>query len=216
VHHLGEVAGSNRPGVDKARRAGRLERLEDGHQPPDVSVVSARHQRVAVLQSPDATGYAAVDVSDTSFAQEGCSAGVVRPSRVAPLHDDVVGIEQPCQLMDVALDGIAVGDHDPDVAWGSQAAHQGLQGGDIAPVGIHVETDDVMAAAAQPLDHVRPHLAQTHESQLHDVLLLPGRMRGRPTQAILRPPVHGGRKGTASCGLFLLPIVRTRVDPTLT
>jgi hypothetical protein len=63
VDHLGEVAGSHRTGVHEPALLG-LERVERRLHLGDVVRRAAAHQRVAVLQSPDASGDAAVDEPD--------------------------------------------------------------------------------------------------------------------------------------------------------
>ena len=79
VDHLAEVAGADRAGVHEARVAGmllaglvdrrrRLERVEDRLDLGDVVLAAADHQRVAVLQAPDAAGDAGVDVADALLA----------------------------------------------------------------------------------------------------------------------------------------------------
>ena len=78
VDHLAEVAGADRAGVHEARTrhllAGlvllrrRLEGVEDRLHLGDVVLAAADHQRVAVLQAPDAAGDAGVDVADALLA----------------------------------------------------------------------------------------------------------------------------------------------------
>ena len=57
-------------GVDEAGLALGLERVEGRLHLGDVVVGAAAHQRVAVLQAPDAAGDAAVDEADALLGQQ--------------------------------------------------------------------------------------------------------------------------------------------------
>ena len=109
VDHLAEVAGADRAGVHEARVAGvllpglvlgdrRLEGVEDRLHLGDVVLAAADHQRVAVLQAPDAAGDAGVDVADALLAQHHVVHLVVGELRVAAVDDDVALAEQLAEL----------------------------------------------------------------------------------------------------------------------
>ena len=77
VDHLGEVPGADLAGVHETELALGLERLKIGISGGDrVGLVAAAHQRVAVLQTPDAAGDAAVDEPDAllrrAVRRDGC------------------------------------------------------------------------------------------------------------------------------------------------
>src|SRR5438445_4780914 len=66
VHHLHEVSGADRTDVQESIRW--RQRLEDGPVALDRIVLSACHQAVPDLQSPDAAARPRVDEGDTALA----------------------------------------------------------------------------------------------------------------------------------------------------
>ncbi len=103
VNHLREVAGADLARVDRAEIALGLQRVEDRLDLRDVLGGAAVHQRVAVLQAPDAAGDAAVDEADALLGELLRVLLVVRPARVAAVDDDVAGLQQLGQLVDRGL-----------------------------------------------------------------------------------------------------------------
>ena len=172
VDHLGEVARADLAGVDGADVALGLERVEDRLDLGDVLGVAAVHQRVAVLQAPDAAGDAAVDEADALGGQLLGVLLVVRPAGVAAVHDDVAGRQQLGQLVDGGLGRGTGRDHHPHHARALEPAHQLLEAVDIGEVRVAVVSDDGVACAADALAHVAAHLAEADETELHQMFLM--------------------------------------------
>ena len=91
VHHLGEMAGTDRAGVDESvlQLTGRAQGVEDRHRPRDVGVAAADHQAVAFLQAPDAAGDTRVDEGNSLFAQQFRVRTILGVARVAAVDDQV-------------------------------------------------------------------------------------------------------------------------------
>src|ERR1044072_1490894 len=99
MHHLDEMARSDRAGVDVAlldariaplaspgarnvadsRRQGGKDRIE----PVDHDLVAADHHAVPAIDAPDATAGADIEIMDTEFLERLAAANVVLPEGVA-------------------------------------------------------------------------------------------------------------------------------------
>jgi hypothetical protein len=151
--------------VDRRRRP---QRIEDRLHLGDVVLRAAHHQRVAVLQAPDAAGDAGVDVADPLLPQQDVVELVVGELRVPALDHDVPGAEQPRQLLDGLPGRVPRGDHHPHHARRGQCLDQRGQAVDVPLARRVVVSDHLVTGAAQPLGHVAAHLAQPDQPQLHD------------------------------------------------
>src|SRR5262245_23805860 len=105
------------PGRSDVRPAvGGRERLQRGLDAGDRLVRAAGHEAEALLQSPDATRDADVEVLDTLLSSGSAPALRVVEVRVAPVDEHVVPIEDPEQLVGRRLRDLARRDHHPDDA----------------------------------------------------------------------------------------------------
>ena len=181
VDHLAEVAGAHRAGVHEAGarhllaglvvRRRRLERVEDRLHLGDVVLGAADHQRVAVLQAPDAAGDAGVDVADALLAQHHVVHLVVGELRVPAVDDDVARAEQLAELLDRRPGRLAGRAPSPRPRAGPPAPRPAPARLSTSRLpGVAVEADHLVTGAAQPLGHVAAHLAQPDQPQLHDVV----------------------------------------------
>ncbi len=180
----------------------RLERVEGGLHLRDVLRGAAGHQRVAVLQTPDAPGDATVDEPDAVLGQQLGVHQVVGPAGVAAVDHHVTLVEQLGERADRLPGRLAGGHHHPDHLRGGQARDERLEAVDVTHLGVEVEPDDVVAGAAQPLAHVATHLAEADESELH-VCVPPGGVLGRqrcsaPRAAPGQPARAGLRRAAAA------------------
>ena len=105
VHHLDEMAGAARAGMDIAAldariaaargracaeyRRARRERGEDRVEPLDLRLVAADHHAVAALEAPDAAAGADVEVLEAVLGELAATANVVLPKGVAAVDDRV-------------------------------------------------------------------------------------------------------------------------------
>lgn len=167
VNHLREVARADLARVDRAELAHRLEGVEDRLHLLDVLGLAAVHQRIAVLQAPDAAGDTAVDEADALGLQLRRVLLVIRPARVAAVHHDITGGEQLAELVDGRLGGRAGRDHHPHDPWRSQLVHKLTEAVDIGEIRVAVVADDRVAGLADAQAHVAAHLAETDETELH-------------------------------------------------
>ena len=169
VDHLRVVTCADAARVREALLARPLgsQRVEDRHRARDVLVAATGHEAVAVLQAPDATAHAAVDVVDPLLDEGGRVALVVLVVGVAAVDDEITVVEQLLERLDGLPRRIPVRDHDPHDAGRLEASDHLLQRGDIRDVGVAVVPDDLVAGAADPLPHVVAHLAQADQSELH-------------------------------------------------
>ena len=132
VDHLREVPGADLAGVHPAELALGLERVEDRLDELDVLLVAAGHQRVAVLQAPDAAGDAAVDEADALVREELGVGLVVGPARVAAVDDDVALRQQPLERLHGLPGRLARRDHHPDRPRGGQCLDHRLEAVHVA------------------------------------------------------------------------------------
>ena len=87
---------------------------------------------------------------------------------IASIDYDIAGLQQFAEAGDGGISGLAGRNHHPHHARGGERGDQILQRRNVAAgVRVHVETDDVVAAIAQALDHVATHAAEADHSHLH-------------------------------------------------
>jgi hypothetical protein len=132
VDHLGEVAGADLAGVDEAEVALRLEGVEERLHLRDLLRPAADHEGVALGEPPDPAADTAVDEADAGRLEVGGVALVVGVAGVAPVDDDVAGLEQPLQRVDRLVRRRARRHHHPRPRGASAAADQLLERGDVA------------------------------------------------------------------------------------
>jgi hypothetical protein len=169
VDHLREVARADLARVHRAEVALRLQGVEHRLHLGDVLLVAAVHQRVAVLQAPDAARDAAVDEADALGRQLLRVLLVVRPAGVAAVHDDVTRLEQLGELVDRGLGRSARRNHHPHHTGAAELVHKLPQAVDIGEVRVAVVSEDGVTRAANPLAHVAAHLAEADETELHQL-----------------------------------------------
>ena len=163
-------------------RALRTQRVEDRHDLRDDVRVAADHQPVAVLQAPDAARDAGVEEADAGLGQHVGVRLVVLVVRVAAVDDDVAGGQQPGELVDrrasvIAPDGtITQTTRSP----AGSASTSASSDGDVGDVRVPVVAGDLDARGADAAAHVRAHLAQTDQTDVHDCASL-GAAIARPT-----------------------------------
>ena len=172
VDHLGEVAGARLPaGVHEAVLTLGTQCVERRLHLRDVLVGAADHQRVAVLEAPDAAGGAAVDEADPTLGQHDRVDLVVGVLRVAAVDDEVALAEEVGHLSDGLAGRLAGRDHHPDdlgpaVRAGQLLDHLG-QAPHVGQVRVEVEADDGDAGVAHPGAHVAAHLPEPDETDVH-------------------------------------------------
>ena len=167
MHHLGEVTRADRAGVHEPVLRRRLEAVEGRLDLGDVFRGAAGHQRVAVVEPPDATRDTAVDVADAALGQLLGGDLVVGPARVAAVDDHVALAHQLAQRRDGLPGGVAGGNHHPDDLGTRQRLYQLLEAGHVPQLGVAVEADHRVAVAAQALAHVAAHLAEADHADVH-------------------------------------------------
>ena len=165
VHHLGEVTGADRAGVDQPAFGG--ERLQHRPDPLNVLVGAADHEAVAVLQPPHATRHAGVDEADTLGGQLLRAGDRVPVVGVPPVDDEVAAREEFTQFGDGGPRRFTGRHHDPRHPGDRERFGQLGQRLHVGDVGVAVVAHDFVAGAAQPLRHVPAHPAQTHHPDLH-------------------------------------------------
>ena len=132
MHHLDEVPGAGRAGVDvaalgagiaflAARRARdiaqpRSERREDRIEVIHGRLLAADHHAIAALDAPDAAGRAAIDVANALLGQLLGAADVVLVEGVAAVDDDVVRLQQAAEMFDRLFGDPAGRQHQPNDA----------------------------------------------------------------------------------------------------
>ena len=173
-----EVAAPTGRALDLAR-TGR-ERGEDWIESLHRPVLSADHQAVAPLQTPDAPAGPAVDEMDPLRCQALRVGDVVAVVRVAPVDDGVVGCEMGYQVVDDLVHDRRR-DHDPDVArdfeLGAEIGHvlrtdgafgdQRRDGG-----GVSIIDDTPVSGAHEAEHHVGAHSAEADHCELHEAIPL--------------------------------------------
>jgi hypothetical protein len=97
---------------------------------------------------------------------------VVGPLRVAAVDDQVPVLEQRGEAGDGVPGDPARGDHHPDDPGRGERLDQRSQARDVGDLGVGVVPRDLEALLAQAGAHVPAHLAQTDESDVHDVIPL--------------------------------------------
>ena len=179
VDHLGEVAGADLAGVDGAEVALGLEGVEGRLHLGDVGGVAAVHQRVAVLQAPDAAGDAAVDVADLLLGEQLGVGDVVGPARVAAVDDHVALAEQVGELLDRRRGSGRRRAPSPTRPWGSAAPRRAPASESTSLTsGLRSSPTTVSPARRMPLAHVAAHLAEPDESDVHVASLAVRSRRG--------------------------------------
>ena len=132
MHHLDEVPGAGRSGVNvaalgagiallAARRAGdiaepRRERREDRIEVIHGLLWAADHHAIAALDTPDAAGRAAIDVANALLGQFLGAADVVLVEGIAAIDDDVVRLQQAAEMLDRFFGDPAGWQHHPNGA----------------------------------------------------------------------------------------------------
>src|SRR5690606_30398847 len=125
------------------------------------------HQRVAVLQPPDAAGDTAVDETNAPLVQQIGAGSIVGPPRVAAVDDHIALVEQLCELPDDLPCGVAGRHHHPDRAARGEPVDQFAEVANVAGWGDGIVTDDGVTFAAQALAHAAAHPAESDETELH-------------------------------------------------
>src|SRR6185312_6199997 len=146
-HHLDEMPGAGRAGMDiaafgawvarlPARGARDVaeaggERREDRIEVIDSLLRAADHHAVAALDAPDAARRAAIDIVDALLGQLLGAADVVLVVGIAAVDDDVLRRQQAVETLDRLFGDPAGGQHHPDRAWlFPERLHHPLQRGD--------------------------------------------------------------------------------------
>ena len=83
------------------------------------------------------------------------------------VEHEVTGLEDVGELAHGLAGDVPGRDHDPQRAGRRQRLRERLQRGHVGDLGAGVVADHLMAGVADPLAHVRAHLAQTDQTQLH-------------------------------------------------
>src|SRR6185437_10920636 len=132
VHHLDEMPGTGRAGMDIAALGPRVARLaarcardvakaggecrKDRIEALNGLLGTADHHAVAALDAPDAARGAAIDITDALLGESLRPADVVLVERIAAVNDDIVRFQQASQLLDGLFNDLAGGQHNPDSA----------------------------------------------------------------------------------------------------
>src|SRR5690606_7051228 len=132
-----------------------------------VLVRTAAHQRVAVVEPPDATGHAAVDEPDADRGEPTRVLGVVGPLGVAAVDDEVAGRQQAGELLDRRGDELDR-HHDPHDARCREGLDELGERRDVAPAAlVDVVSEDRVPRPAGALGHVRAHPAEPDHAEFH-------------------------------------------------
>ena len=168
VNHLREVPSARlAPRVDEAGITLGAQRIEGRLGLRYIGVAAATHQGVAVLETPDATGDAAIDEADALFGQGRRVLLIIGVLGVAAVHDGVALFEVIRQGRD-GLGGRSPGrDHHPHDARSRQRRAQLGQVGDVGELRVAVVAHDGQALLAHPGAHVATHLPESDEADLH-------------------------------------------------
>src|ERR1700737_324968 len=110
--------------VDETRIGTGPQRIEDRLNGRDVLCATSDHQRVAVVQTPQAAGDPGVDETDALGGKRVGVRDVVGPAGVATVHDYVAGTEQVGELVDRVARRRACRDHDPYHTWRGQCSDE--------------------------------------------------------------------------------------------
>ena len=173
MHHLDEVAGAGGADPSPPRVCAGSEGFEDGAEALDGLNVAADHHAVALFQAPDAARGADIDEVEALGCGFSVAADGILVVGVASVNEGVAGGEMRLQLGDGLVDGVALGNHDPDGARGFELGDHLFQAGcaHVARCGefgdsvcAEVEAHYLMAAQPKPLRHVAAHLAETNQS----------------------------------------------------
>ena len=131
------------------------------------SAVAADHQAEAHLKAPDPAGGARVEETDAVLAQHRTPADAVLVVAVAAIDQDVTGREERDQGVDRLVGRGARRHHHPDYAGLGEAGCKISQRGDFADIGVGVEAENCVAAAAQPFSEPRTHAPKAHHADRH-------------------------------------------------
>ena len=109
MHHLDEVPGTGRAGVDVTAlgaaiaflapwRARDIAKPGSKRRKDRIEVIhgllrAADHHAIAALDTPDAAGGAAIDVADTLLGQFLGATNIVLVERIAAIDDDIVALQ---------------------------------------------------------------------------------------------------------------------------
>ena len=193
MHHLDEVPGAGRTGVNvaalgagiaflAARRARdiaepRSERREDRIEVIDSLLRAADHHAIAALDTPDAAGRAAIDVANALRRQFFGVADVVLVKGIAAVDDDVVPVQQAAELLDHLFGDLARRQHQPNGArLFSELLHQignrrrrcgAVLCQRFARLGGSRVHHAVVSRLHQAARHVAAHLAESDHADLH-------------------------------------------------
>ena len=161
--------------------------------------VAAAHQGVAVRRVPRRRRRRRSRRTrcPSRRASSACSL-VVGPAGVSAVDDEVAVAEQRLELGDGLPGRVAGRNHHPDDLGRRERGDQVLQAVDVAHVGVAVEADDRVTAAAQPLAHVAAHLAQADESDVHGAPSGGGRVRAGGGPSGVSPACAAASAGSGS------------------
>src|SRR5262249_45033630 len=139
------------------------------------------HDRVALLEAPDAATGAAVDELEAARLDPLGALHSVFPPGVAAIHEQVAWLTDLHQLVQVLIGDLASWQHQPDVARRLDFLDQILKrrrtNGAVADRFLDrsraaIEGDDFVPPKRQAVDHIAAHPAQADEAQLHGLLRL--------------------------------------------
>src|SRR5699024_5213959 len=193
VDHLDEVSGTHGPGMHETTPFVGGEALEDRPGALDLVRGTADHDAVAVLAPPHPTADPDVEVADAPTGELVGTFTVVDVVGIATLDDQVPFVEKVVQLVDGRAGLFSGGNHHPHRAGCFQAFHERNEPVDIALVGGHVVTDDLVPLLTQTCGHVAAHLAKTDHSELHGSPVSSPAVDMSPSSGPAGPPpIRGG------------------------
>ena len=156
--------------------APRRQTREERSEPVPDLVRGPDHQAVAALEAPDAPARPDVDVVEAGFPELARAAHVVLVVGVAAVDHDVVRRQQRPKLADDRLGRCAAGHHHPDRARRAELRDQlreiARAGGALRHelrhgLAIEVVDDALVSVPHQATRHVRAHLPESHQRDLH-------------------------------------------------
>src|SRR5215471_12997912 len=143
VHHLHEMAGAVRPGMDVAAPDARVasvsawgcrhvansrrEGAKDRVEAVDDLLFAADHHAVPALQTPHAAACSDVDVMQPALPKCRGPANIVLPERVAAVDEDIARLKQPTKLVDGVFCDFAGRQHQPYRSRLAELAHELFQ-----------------------------------------------------------------------------------------
>src|SRR6185437_5167617 len=193
VHHLDEMPGAGRAGMDIAALGPRVarraawrardvaeagsKRCKNWIEALNGLLGAADHHAVAALNAPDAPRGAAIDITDALLGESLRPADVVLVEGIPAIDDDVVTFQKTAQTLDRLLGDLAGGQHYPDSArlFIERLHHLrerpdggcALLGQRLARFGIRVEDDAMVPRLHQAPGDVAAHAAETDYADLH-------------------------------------------------